>query len=322
MNRAPELENDVIAAEWAVRRAEGLGPAERGEFDRWLAEAPVHWRAYKESDRIWGELAEIDLQALMTEGEQPRTRMRAPAWAALAASLLAVVIGAGTLFNQPQHSYATSRGEVRTVQLADGSKVTLGAGSRIDVRFDRRGRHVLLRRGEAVFDVRHDPALPFDVRAADTQVVDLGTRFMVKVAPDMVRVDVIQGAVRVAKTESPLLKPFIKPAPADQMTRGERLESPHGEPLKPLAAIDPQQVAPWTRGRLVYENASLAEVVADLNRYTGADVELASSDLGELRVTAALSQNQTGQFLSTLPASLPVQVTHQSDGKTVISPVG
>ena len=314
-----DQDTDLIAAEWAVRRAEGLEPHERAEFDEWLGDDPANWRAYKETSRVWGDLAEMDLRAAERKIEAGRRR-RAPVWAAIAATLVAGLIGVQAIRAAPDKVYESERGEVRTVRLQDGSHVTLGAGSAIAVNFERNGRHVVLRRGEALFDVTHDPSRPFDVRAADTQVRVVGTRFVVKSAPEAVRVDVIQGIVRVAKTENPLLAPFIAAPAAEKIVRGQRLESPRGEDLKPLPDVDPAEAAPWTHGRLVYENASLAEVVADLNRYSTGGVELTSKELGELRVTAALSQDQVSQFVTSLPATLPVQVHRQADGRIEISP--
>jgi transmembrane sensor len=208
------------------------------------------------------------------------------------------------------------------VRLADGSTVTLGADSAISVRLDEHGRHVRLRRGEAMFDVVHDQSRPFDVRAADTTIIDLGTTFTVKAAPGAVRVNVIQGAVKVQKDEPVLIAAFAPPAPARKISRGERLESRQGEPLQALPDADPAQAAPWARGRLVYENASLAEVVADLNRYVPGHIELASPGLGEMRVTAALNQDQVGQFLSSLPNTLPVRVQREEGGRVIIGPAG
>jgi len=321
MSRPSPLEPDVDleAADWAVRRAEGLNPDERAEFDAWLAEKPAHWRAYKDSDRVWGELAAMDLRAL--EPARPRRRWLAGV-SAVAASVIAAVVGYQTITTLPQATYQSGRGEVRTVRLADGTTVTLGAASAIAVRFDETGRHVRLRRGEAMFDVVHDARRPFQVRAADTTVTDLGTRFTVKAAPDAVRVNVIQGEVRVEKAEPALIAAFTAPPPARQMTKGERLESRHGEPLQALPKADPAAAAPWTQGRLVYENASLAEVVADLNRYSPSQIALASPALGELRVTAALNQDQVGQFLSSLPATLPVRVQREEGGRIVIDSAG
>lgn len=323
MNARDERIHDPdTAAEWAVRRREGLSRAERSEFQRWLDENPANPRAVEESDRVWDDLAGVDLRELDASlgGKRPAVRRRAaPAWVAVAATLVAIVLTGVALYAPSGRAYATGQGEVRTVRLADGSAVTLGAQSKILVRFEGGRREVNLRRGEAVFDVAHDASRPFEVRAVDTRVTVLGTKFMVKAAPDRVRVDVIQGVVRVAKTESPIIAPFIRNgAVGERIVRGERLESPRGEDLRALANVDPAEVAPWREGRLVYENASLAEVVDDLNRYTTSRVELAGGELGTLRVTAALRQDQAAQFLQSLPATLPVSVEQTSDGRTVI----
>lgn len=314
-----DRETDLTAAEWAVRRSEGLTPEERAEFDRWLAERPAHWRAYNESDRVWDELAGDDLYA---EARVETSRRRLAIGGAVAASLVAALVGYQAITGAPQATFESGRGEVRDVRLADGSTVTLGADSAIAVQFERDGRHVQLRHGEAMFDVAHDASRPFDVRAADTKVTVLGTRFTVKAAPDAVRVNVIQGVVRVAKTEPPIVASFVKADPGRQITRGERLESRRGEPLQPLPAADPSAAAPWTEGRLVYEDASLAEVVADLNRYLPTEVELANDALGEMRVTGALDQDQASRFLNSLPGTLPVKIRRTADGRTVVEPAG
>lgn len=310
------------AAEWAVRRREGLNRAEQSALQGWLAEDARHAGALEQSDRVWDELADVDLRGLDARlgGGRMRTLRRAiPAWAAVAAALLVAAFVGLTLYPPGGRAYATEHGEVRTVRLADGSSITLGAESKIVVRLGDDGRQVNLSRGEAVFDVAHDAARPFRVRAADTQVTVLGTRFVVKAAPDRVRVDVIKGVVRVAKAESPLVAPFIRNAAVgERIVRGERLESPRGADLKRLASVDPAEAAPWMQGRLVYENASLAEVVDDLNRYAPVKVELASDELGALRVTAALRRDQAGAFLDTLPATLPVLIDRQADGQVTI----
>ncbi len=313
---------DIAAAEWSVRRREGLGRAERPELQQWLDEGPANPQALEASDRVWDELGGVDLRALHTSlgGQRPAARRRAfPLWAAAAGVAVAAVVAAVAVYAPSGRAYSTGHGEVRAVTLADGSTVTLGARSKILVRFERGRREVALREGEAVFDVARDAGRPFEVRAADTRVTVLGTKFMVKAAPDRVRVDVIAGVVRVAKAENPLVAPFIRNAAVgERIVRGERLESPRGEDLKALAAVDPAEVAPWREGRLVYENASLAEVVDDLNRYTSTRVELADGELGALRVTAALNRDQAARFLESLPATLPVRIERRADGAILI----
>lgn len=311
------------AGEWTLRRREGLSRAEQAALQTWLDEDAAHGRALEQSDRVWDDLAGVDLRGLDAGlGGDARPKRRAlPIWAAIAATLVVgAVVGVGVHAPGGQ-AYATAHGEVRTVRLADGSSITLGALSKVEVRMSGAGREVELAEGEAVFDVAHDPSRPFRVRAADTQVTVLGTRFVVKAAPDRVQVDVIDGVVRVAKAENPLVAPFIRnQAVGERITRGERLESPRGDDLTRLARLDPAAAAPWTQGRLVYENASLAEVVDDLNRYAPVNVDLAGDDLGDLRVTAALQRDQAAAFLDTLPATLPVRVERAADGRLIIRP--
>ena len=314
------------ASEWAFRRREGLNRAEQSDLKTWLGEDARHTRALEQSDRVWDDLAEIDLRGLDARlgGGRLRTlRLAMPGWAAMAAALLVAVLAGIGLYVPGGRAYATEHGEVRTVHLGDGSSIILGAKSKIVVRLDRDSRQVDLRRGEAVFEVAPDAARPFRVSAADTQVTVLGTRFVVKAAPDRVRVDVIKGVVRVAKTESPLVTPFIRnEAVGERIVRGERMESPRGADLHRITSVDPVDAAPWMQGRLVYENASLAEVVDDLNRYAPVRVKLASAELGALRVNAALRRDQASTFLDTLPATLPVKIDRHADGRITIRAAG
>ena len=71
-------------------------------------------------------------------------------------------------------------GEIRTVDLADGSRVTLGTDSAVDVDLDQQHRQVRLLRGEAWLDVKSDPARPFLVETGPGSVRVTGTRFGVR----------------------------------------------------------------------------------------------------------------------------------------------
>ena len=308
---------DLTAAEWAVRSREApLVPADQTALDAWLAEHPANAEALEASGAVWGGLESLDLKAL-DAAATPARRPAVPAWAAMAASVaLASVVGTAVLTDPLAPAYATGRGEVRVVKLADGSTVTLGAHSKIRVRYDARGRHVSLSDGEALFSVRHDPARPFEVSAYDTRVTVLGTQFTVKrTGGEGVRVAVLQGLVRVDKAPGLLATTTVRQT--ERLAPGERVSSPRGERLAPVTTVDPANIAPWTRGLLVYENASLAELADDVNRYGGVRVKLADADLSSMHVTAAFRPYQVGQFMETLPATLPVAVTRDGEVLTI-----
>lgn len=308
-------DRDQLAADWAVRRREGLGAQEQARLDGWLAENAANRAAFERSEAVWDDWQGLDLRALAgsAQAAPPRAARRPlPAWAGIAASVAIAAVVAATAYASAGKVISTDRGEVRTVTLADGSQVTLGAGSRIAVRYDSHGRHLRLMRGEALFDVRHDASRPFDVRAEDTQVTVLGTQFTVKAAPDRVRVDVIQGIVRVAKAQGPIAAFASSPPQTARLVRGDRLESPRGGAMAGIESVDPGKIASWTKGRLIYADAPLGEVVSDLNRYAQVKVELADHGLYQLRVTAALRQDQAPGFLQSLSSTLPVTVENQN----------
>jgi transmembrane sensor len=78
-----------------------------------------------------------------------------------------------------------------------------------------------------------------------------------------------------------------------------------------LARSDP--AGGWRQGRLAYDDAPLAEVVADLNRYRQRPLTIDSAATGRLKVTAAFEIAQADRFVAELPRVLPVRLT--SDGR-------
>ena len=129
------------AADWLMRRAAGpLTPVEAEAFDAWLSESPDHRRAYEEVEWIWGATAAVEGQPRI---EAHRRRVlqsvgRAqPARRAMAAALVAAVVGAGGFgwqaLSGPKplatQSFRTAVGQQATVTLPDDSAVGLNPGS-------------------------------------------------------------------------------------------------------------------------------------------------------------------------------------------------
>ena len=75
----------------------------------------------------------------------------------------------------------------------DGSTLTLNTGSTVSVRITGSERRVRLTRGEAFFDVAHDPAKPFVVITDHGEVRVLGTSFGVRQMPAYADVSVAEG---------------------------------------------------------------------------------------------------------------------------------
>lgn len=159
-------------------------------------------------------------------------------------------------------TYAADVGKSETVKLANGISVTLSPSSRIVVRGKDASR-IELARGEAYFDVRHDPARLLTVSAGDYGISDIGTRFTVNIAKRAFRVGVAEGTITVAaaRTDRPVT-----------VKAGHQLTADAGNmTLSPAPADD---VGSWRAGRLSYIDAPLALVAGDIARYTGKPVAI------------------------------------------------
>ncbi|GFE81406.1 sensor [Steroidobacter agaridevorans] len=303
--------------EWlALLQSGEANEADRARFSAWLRADPRHQRAYDGLRMLWRDISTLsqlkELEPVPPRPAAKTTRRFLPLAAAAAAAGLAIAL----LLSQPQsvqqpvttaalqtEEYQTQLGEVRAIRLTDGSTLTLGARSHAIVSFSDSERRVRLEQGEAYFDVAKNPARPFYVAAPGTAVRVVGTRFDVRVSDSHVRVAVDEGVVAVNNRSGAL-------------TRGQRIDVLPDGAMTEVTQVDGSEVAAWREGRLVYDGATLAEVVSDLSRYRS-NVTLSSVEAGKLRVTAGLRVEQIEQFVDRLPDILPVRVTRTDDAITI-----
>lgn len=177
---------------------------------------------------------------------------------ALAASILLLIF---IWYPGEHYAVETRAGELRVVELGDGSKVLLNGSSKIT--FDRGElRTAHLEFGEARFSVAHDADTPFRVHAGEAELIDLGTVFSVTRAEDGLHIAVAEGAVRYRAGR----------VTRDLMAGDTLYIGRDGQPV--AGSVDPADVAAWAGGRLVYDGASIASVAADLARATGLTVSV------------------------------------------------
>lgn len=213
---------------------------------------------------------------------------------------------------------ATAVAEVREVVLADGSRVTLGAQSKLDYKFSAQARTVVLLGGEAFFSVVPDAARPFTVTSGDTKVTVLGTEFEIRRYRSEVSVAVVNGAVQVSRTASRIV-PMMNAEPERHVLRsGQRLTLSVSDTVSSPQSVDTRAVGAWRDGRLVYDNVPLRDVVDDANRYFSGGIVIADSSLADIRVTTSFRTSQVEGMIDTLKAGLPIDAERNSDGGIVL----
>ena len=175
----------------------------------------------------------------------------------------------------------TGIGERRTLDLADGSEIVLGAASvlRIGEGYGRPDRQVYLT-GQAVFRVRHDATRPFSVRAGGTVSRDLGTEFEIRAYPgdSTVRVAVVTGTVAVlGDSARGGTETTLQPRDVIRLNPSGTPEVLHDQNVDRLLA--------WTTGRIGFDNAPLAEVAGELEHWFDIECHLADPGLSRLHLT-------------------------------------
>lgn len=205
---------------------------------------------------------------------------------------------------------ATGRGERTTVQLTDGSEVTLNVDSKLRLisGMDEDVREVSLE-GEAYFDVASEKR-PFIVHVNGAVVNVHGTTFSVKSYPEehTVQVAVAEGSVS--------LRSEVASGPQAYLEGGQvgRLSSGKNEVATLQADID--SYLGWTEGRLVFNNAPLPEVANRLARWYNLTFEIETRRLRNLHLTANLKSTSIRDVLDVITTSLGI--AYEIDGNRVI----
>lgn len=326
---------EAEAREWFLLQQERpLTVEENDQYQQWMRLDAFHREAYQQLVEIWQGLGELELSvrndqssswlnsiAQFFKGSLAGFRGFTPAAPFAMASIVAVIM-VSTLWvateslDQEQSAYHQSDiAQVKTITLDDGSLVTLGANTKIQVNFDTDRREVHLLKGQAFFDVAKDKQRPFFVDAEKAGVMVVGTRFEVYKQLDQVKVIVEEGVVRV----SPNTEPDFSALDTQTLTAGQKLVSNAGvEPI--VSEVDSSAVSPWRDGRLVYRDAALANVVFDVNRYRKEKIILGTDSLKKLKVTTSLAVDQTDSIVSMLEQSLPVVAHQETPDRILILP--
>lgn len=326
------------AVEWLVRvEAKDASDADFDAFAEWLAANPDHANAYEHADRYWQGLARVDrgkLEAFQRRraagaaasgsASPLRLKDRTGGWltalASAAAVILVVLFGVvdplGRDSVEPERLvYQSAKGEVRTIELEDGSRVTLGADTTLIVALQHDTRAVELQTGEAFFDVAPNPASPFDVRSGELRVRVTGTQFDVQRKGSFAQVAVAEGAVDVSLATA-------ANGPDRNATTtlesGQRVVVHRSGEAGKVSGFDPAQVGAWRQNRLFYEDVPLEAIIADLNRYRAQEIRVADRRAADILVSASFDSRDIDAVLVSLAELFALEVVRDDAGGTTL----
>lgn len=312
------------AADW-VARLHGDAASEEDwlAHEAWLSEDASHLAAYDRAERLWAEVGDhvAELRSLLEAATAPvelsvrRKAGPSRVWvisslAVAAAAAIALTIGGPTLFGPPTTDFRTAPGEVRRIALEDGTVIWMNGASHLQVRLGRGRREVSMELAQATFDVAKDPSRPFVIRAGADEVRVVGTEFDINRTAAELRVTVRRGIVQV--------QPLDRSRQPVRMTPGLQLRAPVEDAGYVVSKVDPDSAFAWREGRLVYADATLTQIAADLSRRLPVPVKVDAA-VADLRFTGVLSLDDPDAVIARLEAFLPVKAHRTARAITLSS---
>lgn len=338
---------EQIAATWVLRIEAGLSPAEEAELADWLAADPRHERCLAEHQQAWDRFAPLDETSTANQDSPTAAgllssrkilRFALPTLAAAAA----IALGFFVLRPRPAPAVPVASAAPRAVivplceqrTLEDGSVVQLNRGAAITVAFTAGERRVQLQRGEAHFQVAKNAARPFIVSAGGVEVRAVGTAFDVRFDPAAVEVVVTEGRVQVQTATSVAglaLAPEPQPLSAGLPTSGRPTMLDAGQ--RAFVSLAPSAPAPvvatltlveiearlaWQPKLLDYDDAPLAEIVAEFNRRNPMRLVVDDPALAALRLTATIRSDNMDAFVRLMESNYGVHAEVHGETEIIL----
>jgi len=186
-------------------------------------------------------------------------------------------------------------------RLADNTAVTLNHGSelRYSSTADARVREVTLK-GEAYFDVAHDPERPFIIHANGITVKVLGTAFNIKAYADQaeITVTVVRGRVDVSKPGK-----FQTLLQRDQALA---VDVASGHVI--WQSVNAAEAIGWNRDFIILDRVDLVTAAAILEKRFGRTITVEGSDIGTCHIAAVFVEDDNvtlTRVLDAITQSLP-----------------
>ncbi|SEK66655.1 FecR family protein [Colwellia chukchiensis] len=322
---------------WLTRLNRGLSKTEKQQLIAWINQDKAHYSALKKISVLWGDIGtKHELNGLFAAKVSKPSQYISQGF--LAAGIVAIALLVSNLlhdinylWSSPQQAltqapsyqkYRSQFGEIKHLQLADGSTVELNSNTVIEVMYSTLQRKITLIRGEAKFDVAKDPNRPFTVVTGHNAFTALGTIFNVQ-RDDISSAQLLvkEGHVLVAKADTPvnaLLEAISENQSLSASTaRSNRSILSAGEKIvisnnisaatQVLSEQEIQQELAWQQGILIFDGEPLQRVLREVQRYN--DVEFLPIDekLAKLKVSGYFKTQDLQALLQALHYNFAIE---------------
>lgn len=330
------MRNQINSALLARYLSGECGEEQKGKIEAWIDNDPANRRLFeimkeaweqeehqaRRSDvsALWQEVAKkAGIDTKMRPGKQVQIGTQPKHWQRTASRFrmwhMAAILTAGTALlyyvslqrGQELLTINVEPGNRKNVAFSDGSRVALDAGTSMSYpsEFDGRIREVTLK-GEGYFEVGPDAEKPFVIHAGDAEIRVLGTRFNVRAWPEDQKV-----TVTVAEGRVSLRQESGSDGNAVIITKGQQsVFTALGTPTDP-ADVDLEQELGWMQNTMHFENATLGEILRQLERWYGIRIVLQDETASGQRLTLHIDRQSLDSTLELIMALTELQYSQK-----------
>ncbi|HEV2363492.1 MAG TPA: FecR domain-containing protein [Caulobacteraceae bacterium] len=329
--------NDEAAA-WVVRlHSDQRTRSDDEAFEAWLGRGHDRADAFAECSAVWSAVGSLEgdpvagavLRALPATRRNILWSRRSALAVAAGAAGVAATTAIGLGVPSAAVRYSTRAGEQKRLRLADGSIVILNTDTVLRVRLNNTERRLFLDSGQAFFDVAKERRRPFRVFVGRDEVRAVGTAFDVRRTGDTARVTLEEGRVaiyRLGRAETVLARmpgqmqrdPESGAVQVAVLDPGQLAVLPVSGKVR-VETADVRQAQAWLYGRMILDDVTLDQAVAELNRYGGPRVVLADPALARIRVSGVFHTDRPESFAESVAAAFPVRIIEQDPDKIVLA---
>ncbi|HEU5148770.1 MAG TPA: FecR domain-containing protein [Chryseosolibacter sp.] len=280
---------------------------------------------YRLSEEMWSVIEQKvgSRKVRPTQNRAPVSRAaRVSLRKILAAGVVCIAVAAGFLFYMSPASHTAAplitssapKGQKSLITLADGSRIFLNSASSVSYpeTFDSDKREITLT-GEAFFEIARDERRPFIVRSADIVTRVLGTSFNIKsFEGEASTVTVATGRVEVeVASTSEDLKTRVVLAPGEQAVY-DAADGLNAQKVDPFPAMA------WKSQTLYFDNNTLEEVAAHLERWYNVTIDIEHDRIKNCRVNGQYKQMDLRSVLESIHYMYPIEYKFSNQNHVVL----
>lgn len=290
------------AAAWMIKmQSAPLSVEEQSQFESWLNQSPAHRSAWTKAEKLMSMFDQCptdSAQILHDSHFSLKKKIHSGLFAVAFLCVSAGLFWFSDLRYRYFSDYVTALGQIKSVDLEDGSRLSLNGETAVDVKYTPSQRTIRLHYGELFIRTAVDPlSRPFFVDTPQAQLQALGTAFNVqylKKTKDQTCLGVVESAVKITLKQSE--KQYV-------LKQGEQLCFDQAN-FADKQHLDANHML-WQSKRMLANELALAPFMQQIGRYYSAQIEVDSS-LTELKISGNYPTDHWDNLILALESSYPI----------------